>query len=86
MPLVARTTLPMSAHLDASVETPDHEANRSSSRTGMGMLATRWSIRHLSTWTLGLVLAMAPAPATADTKPRSVEDPQMNSARSAGRT
>lgn len=34
----------------------------------MGMLATRWSIRHLSTWTLGLVLAMAPAPAMADTK------------------
>jgi hypothetical protein len=34
----------------------------------MSMLATRGSIRHLSTWTLGLVLAMAPAPAMADTK------------------
>ena len=32
------------------------------------MLATRWSIRHLSTWTLALVLALAPAPAMADTK------------------
>ena len=32
------------------------------------MLATGWSIRHLSMWTLGLVLAMAPAPAMADTK------------------
>jgi hypothetical protein len=58
----------MSAHLEASIETPDHEANRSSSGTGMGMLAMRWSIRHLSTWTLGLVVAMAPAPAMADTK------------------
>ena len=34
----------------------------------MGVLATRWSIRHLSTWTLGLVLAMPLAPAMADTK------------------
>ena len=34
----------------------------------MGMLATRSSVRHLSTWTLGLVLAMAPAPALADTE------------------
>ena len=58
----------MSAHLDASVETPDHEANRSSSRTGIGMLATRWSIRQLATLTVGLVLATAPAPAMADTK------------------
>ena len=32
------------------------------------MLATRWSIRGLSMWTLGLVLAAAPAPAVADTK------------------
>ena len=32
------------------------------------MFATRWSTRHLSTWTLGLVLAFAPAPAMADTK------------------
>ena len=45
-----------------------HEANRSSSGTGMGMLATRWSIRQLSTLTLGLVLAVAAAPATADTQ------------------
>ena len=36
----------------------------------MGMLATRWSIRRVSTWTLGLVLVlvMTPAPAMADTK------------------
>ena len=32
------------------------------------MLATRWSTRGLSGWTLGLILAMAPAPALADTK------------------
>jgi hypothetical protein len=32
------------------------------------MLATRWSARGLSVWTLGLILAMAPAPATADTQ------------------
>ena len=37
------------------------------------MLATRWSVRGLSTWTLGLVLAMAPAPSMADTK--VFEDP-----------
>ena len=58
----------MSGHLDAWVETPDHEANRSSSGTGMGMLATRWSIRQLATWTVGLLLAAAAAPATADTQ------------------
>ena len=34
----------------------------------MGMLATRSSVRHLSAWTLGLVLAIAPAPAMADTE------------------
>jgi hypothetical protein len=34
----------------------------------MGMLATRWSIRQLSVLTLGLVVALAPAPALADTK------------------
>ncbi len=34
----------------------------------MGMLATRWSIRQLSVCTLGLVLAVATAPALADTK------------------
>lgn len=32
------------------------------------MLITRWSIRGLSMWTLGLVLATAPAPSVADTK------------------
>lgn len=32
------------------------------------MLATRWSIRGLSMWTVGLILAMAPAPAMADTE------------------
>jgi hypothetical protein len=37
------------------------------------MLATRWSVRGLSVWTLGLVLAMAPAAATADTK--AFDDP-----------
>jgi hypothetical protein len=34
----------------------------------MGMLATRWSIRPLSVCTLGLLLAVANAPASADTK------------------
>ena len=34
----------------------------------MGMLATRWSIRQLSICTLGVVLAVAPAPARADTE------------------
>lgn len=32
------------------------------------MLATRWSVRGVSFWTLVLILAMAPAPAMADTK------------------
>lgn len=32
------------------------------------MLATRWSARGLSLWTLALILAMATAPAVADTK------------------
>ena len=58
----------MRAHLAASLETADDEANSSSSRTGMDMLATRWSIRHLSTWTLGLALAICPASAMADTE------------------
>ena len=34
----------------------------------MGVLATGWSTRHLSTWTLGLVLAMSPASAMAETE------------------
>jgi hypothetical protein len=57
----------MRVHLAASLETADHEADSSTSGTGVDMLATRRSIRHLSTWTLGLVLAISPA-ATADTE------------------
>ncbi len=37
------------------------------------MLATRWSVRGSSLWVLGLMLAVAPAPAMADTK--VFEDP-----------
>ncbi len=35
---------------------------------GLRMLATKWSVRGLSMWTLALILAMAPAPAMADAK------------------